>query len=230
MADLDIEDTNIAVYIVDTSPDSSDLPRICKAFFHLFEVYASLLRSKRNQNPSDVILHVLPIATLATKGMLVVPSLATFRETAFEIYNKCAPHRAQCLTSAHDCAPAVQLAAPIPRAIDFSLASTPIMGLSRMDRRSHVGYYWDPHRQWLSASWTDNQGFQQWNACYRIKLDRKERWPSVHEVIKEIWDTTMDLIDSNSAPWQIFVAKGGVIHRWERDGKRLKKVESSKLI
>ena len=150
---------------------------------------------------------------------LVIPPPATYKKVAFEVYNRCAPPKELDITSPYTCAPAVRLASTIPRTIDFALSSRPIGGLSHVDRCVHVGYCWLPQTPWLSASWTDNQGQQQWNACYRIATERNQSWPTFQDTIKEIWDTTVDLIDSKNAPWRVFIAKSTPMSRQELDSK-----------
>ena len=149
----------------------------------------------------------------------MIPSPATYKKVAFEVYNRCPPPKEIEITSPYTCAPAVQLAGTIPRTIDFALSSTPIAGLSHLDRCVHVGYCWIPRASWLTASWTDNQGHQQWNASYRIATDQNPSWPTLEETIKEIWDTTVDLIDSKNAPWRLFIAKNKSMSCQELDGE-----------
>ena len=211
--------SNFVIYIINPSAGLSNLPQLCNAFLRLFEAYASSLKSQKPEDPCDVILQILPLAAIASNMDLVIPSPATYKKVAFEVYNRCAPPKGLDRTSPYNCAPAVQLAGTIPRTIDFALSSTPTAGLSHLDRCVHVGYCWLPHSSWLSASWTDNQGRQQWNACYRIATDQNQSWPTFQETIKEIWDTTVDLIDSKNALWRIFIAKSKSMSQQELDGK-----------
>ena len=214
-----VEGNNYVIYIIDPSSGLSNLPRLCNAFLRLFDAYASSLKSQKLKNPCDVILQILPLAAIASSMSLVIPSPVTYKNVAFEVYNRCAPPKELDVTSPYTYAPAVQLAATIPRKIEFALSSTPIAGLSHLDRCVHVGYCWVPGASWLSASWTDNQGHQQWNACYRIATDQDQGWPTFEETIKEIWDTTVDLIDSKNAPWRIFIAKDKSMSQQELDSE-----------
>ncbi|KAL8787851.1 MAG: hypothetical protein Q9195_007591 [Heterodermia aff. obscurata] len=217
LATSQVEGTNFGIYIINPCSSLSSLPQLCNAFLRLFEAYASALKGQKLERPCDVILQILPLAAIASNLKLVIPSPATYKKVAFEVYNRCAPPQELDLTSPYTCAPAVQLAGTIPRSIDFALSSTPIAGLSHLDRCVHVGYCWLPHASWLSASWTDNQGHQQWNACYRIATDQNQSWPTLEETIKEMWDTTIDLIGPKNAPWRIFIAKSKSMSRQELD-------------
>ena len=171
------------------------------------------------ENPCDMILQILPLAMIASNERLIVPSPGTYKKVAFEVYSRCAPSK-DIQSAPYACAPAVQLAGKIPRTIDFSLTSTPTANLSHAQRCIHVAYYWNPHAQWLSASWTDNLGCQQWNACYRIATDRTQSWPTFEEAAKEIWDTTTDIIDSKTLFRRVFLVKGSSMSRHELNSKR----------
>lgn len=170
------------------------------------------------ENPCDMILQILPLAMIASNEKLIIPSPATYQKVAFEVYSRCAPCK-DIESAPYACAPAVQLAGKIPRTIDFSLTSTPTANLSHVQRCVHVAYHWNPLAQWLSASWTDNQGCQQWNACYRIASDRTQSWPTFEEAAKEIWDTTTDMIDQKSVSRRVFIVKGSSMSRRELNGK-----------
>lgn len=50
-------------------------------------------------------------------------------------------------------------------------------------------------------------------------MDRTQSWPTFEEAAKELWDITMDIIDSKSAPSRVFIAKSSTMSRQEMDGK-----------
>ena len=171
------------------------------------------------ENPCDMILQILPLAMIASNERLVIPSPGTYKKVAFEVYSRCAPCK-DIESAPYACAPAVRLAGKIPRTIDFNLNLTPTANLSHAQRCIHVAYYWNPDAQWLSASWTDTLGCQQWNACYRIATDRTQSWPTFGEAAKEIWDTTTDMIDSKTLSRRVLLVKGSSMSQHEMNGKR----------
>ena len=212
-----VESTNFVIYMVNASTNPTSLPRLCEAFLHLSESYASLLKEQKVEASNDVLLHILPLDTIASNEKLVITGPAAYKKVAFEVYNRCAPLEDIDDLSPFSCAPAVQLARTIARTINLQLTSTPVAGLPHSDRCIHVGYYWDLDAQWLSASWTDSQGNLQWNACYCIATNKSQNWPTLQEAAKEVWDTTMDLINSNIVPWRVFIAKASRMSRQESD-------------
>lgn len=173
------------------------------------------------ETTNDISLHILPLAEIASNEHLVIPGPGAYKKVAFQVYSRCAPLQDLGDVSPFSCAPAIQLARTIPRAINLQLTSTPVAGLPHLDRCIHVGYCWHPHANWLSVSWTDNQGSLQWSACYCVATTESRTWPTLQGASKEIWDTTMDLINTVSVPWRIYIAKIGRMSRQELDGKLL---------
>ena len=210
---------NYVIYMISTSSDLFELPLLCAAFLKLFDHYAAALKGHQPEDPNDVVLHILPLAAIASNEHLVIPAPSAYKQVAFEIYSRCAPRKDLAKLSPFYCAPAIHLARPIPRAINFTLASTPITGLSQADRCIHVGYCWDPDATWLSTSWTDNTGSLQWNACYRLTVSGSQTWPSFEEVANEIWDTTLTMLNPKNMPWRCIIAKGGSMSQMEASGR-----------
>ena len=207
------------IYMVNSSTNATRLPHLCEAFLRLSESYTSAYREQKVETINDISLHILPLANIASDKRLVIPEPSAYRKAAFEIYSRCAPLRNHDEVSPFFCAPAILLARTIPRTINLQFTTTPVAGLPHSDRCIHVGYCWNPHTQWLSASWTDAQGSLQWSACYCVATTQTPRWPTLQEVAREVWDTTMDLINSNSVPWKVYIAKGSRMSKQELDGR-----------
>ena len=207
------------IYMVNTSTDATRLPHLCEAFLRLSESYASVHREQKVEATNDMSLHILPLASIASNKHLVIPEPAAYRRVAFEVYNRCAPLKNSDEVSPFFGAPAVLLARTIPRTINLQFTTTPVAGLPLSDRCIHVGYCWNPRTQWLSASWTDTQGSLQWSACYCVATTQNSRWPTLHEVAREVWDTTMDMINSNGVPWKVYIAKMSRMSKQELDGE-----------
>ena len=207
--------------MVNTSTNPTSLPLLCEAFLKLSDAYALALKEERMETTNDISLYILPLAEIASNEHLVIPGPAAYRRVAFQVYNRCAPLQNISDVSPFSCAPSIQLARTIPRAINLQLTSTPVAGLPHLDRCIHVGYCWVPGAHWLSVSWTDNQGSLQWSACYCVAITESRSWPTLQETAKEIWDTTMDLINTSGVPWRVYIAKAGWMSRQESSGKLL---------
>ena len=210
------------IYMVNAAHDATRLPHLCEAFLKLSESYASAHREQKVETSNDMSLHILPLANIASDKHLVIPEPAAYRKVALEVYSRCAPLINSDEVSPFFSAPAVLLARTIPRTINLQFTTTPVAGLPHSDRCIHVGYCWNPRSKWLSASWTDSQGSLQWSACYCVATTQNPRWPTLQEVAREVWDTTMDMINSNSVPWKVFIAKASRMGKQELDGEYLK--------
>lgn len=171
------------------------------------------------ESTNDMSLHILPLANIASNKRIIIPTPAAYNKIAFEVYSRCAPFVNSDEVSPFFCAPAVLLARTIPRTINLQFTTTPVAGLPHSDRCIHIGYCWDANTQWLSASWTDSQGSLQWSACYCVATTQSLPWPTLQEVAREVWETTMDMINSNSVPWKVYIAKASRMSKQELDGE-----------
>ena len=76
---------------------------------------------------------------------------------------------------------------------------------------------------WLTASWTDNYGYLQWNAAYYLGDEASvsdEQWPTFEEVAKAVWDLTIDIAQLTSTPYRVFIVKRGFLAQDELAGWR----------
>ena len=218
---LGLQGGNTVIYIVDSSDPERSLPTLCAAFLKLFEAYNTVLSETVIDAPNDLVLQIVSSRLLFSTDSVPMPSPTDYRRLAFEVYDRCGPNqedshrkRPQYLS-----VPAVRLAKPIPRTIDLRLTPESYTPRLQFDNCIHIAYVWNPGDHWLTASWTDNQGILSWNACYCFGEEEESPWNSFADIIKEVWDTTLEMTKLGYPPWQLFVCKQSPADRRELDGR-----------
>ena len=197
--------------MVDTFGESRALPELCAAFLGMFQAYVSAPQVQQLENPSDMVLQIVPEGFIASKEAMAMPLPAEYRRLAFEVYDRCVPVASERRVDMLNSAPAVQLAETLPRTIDFSLTIEPASSLLHTDRYLHVGYSYKSGNGWLSAAWTDSLGAQQWSASYGLCRGTNDIRRSFSEIAKEIWETTVDIIRTRKVARRILIVKDGAI-------------------
>ena len=221
LADRRMCDGNSIIYILDVWNDDMAVPDLCAAFLDLFQAYRAALQHQEGlENPNDLVLQIIPSSLVFSKDRLVLPSPSDYKQMAFQVYDRCGPVS----ENGHDTklpytnAPAVRLSKPIPKAIDFKLTSNPSLALLDTDDCLHLAYEWEAGQRWLTASWVDNLGTLQWNAAYWLSKD-EDIWHCFFDVAKELWQTTMEMLQQRKANCNLFLAKKGSFERLEVEGK-----------
>lgn len=201
--------------------NSQAIPYLCSASLKIFETYALALKARQCNNPNDLILQIIPLDFITTSNTLALPSPLAYRSLAFEIYDRCPPN----ISSHSDrgsqfaCAPSIQLGRAIPKMINLSLSSEPSASLLHSDMCLHLAYAWDPSHEWLTASWTDNRGNVQWNTPYCLGVaETEECWPIFLGIIRDIWETTLEMLYPRNSTWRLYVAKDRAMHKRELEG------------
>ena len=212
---------NIVVYMINPFLDPNVLPRLCAAFSKAAETYMSSSELKNIHDPSILVLQIISLGLVASSTAIVLPPPAAYTRLAFEVYDRCSLFiRTGKEGSARSrAAPSVHLSKALPKAINFRLNPEPISGLLQADSCFHLSYSWEPGRQWLTASWTDNQGTKQWNASYCFGHATFKPWDAFSSIATEIWDTTLEMLHPNNTSWRLFLAKDSSFKKNEVDGK-----------
>lgn len=199
------------------------IPHLCSAIITLFESYSLSLKAQQQVlSPNDLILQIIPLDLVASPNAIILPSPLAYRRLAFEVYDRCPPNPIsdKANNSRYLCTPSVQLARKLPKTINLKLSSEPSASLLQSDFCFHLAYSWDPDREWLIASWTDNQGSLQWNTPYSLGVGEIEGcWPILLNVIKEIWETTLEMLHPRNSPWRLYIAKDSPMYKKELEGK-----------
>ena len=223
LAFLQSQHGNTVIYMVDLFGSPNFVPYLCAAYLKLFRSYAALVEMSKLDHPNDIVLQIIPGDLVASPDAITLPSPEAYRRIALEVYNRCGPDldsdpRGRVQFSS---APSIQLARPIPKSISLKLSPEPSVDFLQADMFFHVAYSWWPGQQWLTASWTDNQGELQWTAPYCVgPLRAADPWPVLSAIFTEIWETTLELFRHPDSPWRLFIVKDSPLHQKELEGER----------
>ena len=217
---LRLEGARTVIYMVNPFEDSEGLPLLCTAFVALFDAYMLAIKDNNIDDPNDLVLQIVPAAFVYSATAIVLRSPSDYRKLAFEVYDRCGPNESGAQRrSQYICAPSIRLAKAVPKTIDFRLTpDNPALSLQN-DSCLHIAYTWTQGEDWLTASWSDNLGILSWNACYCMGRGRDEQWQSFAEIAKEIWETTLEMLQPRNGPWRLLLCKAGSVPKHELDGK-----------
>ncbi len=206
------------VYIVNPFRSRSVLPWLCAAFF---KMYDSCMKSLQPNPVSGLVLQIVPLDLIASPQVITLPSAKTYTRLALEVYDRCRPNSVERNRqgSQFRCAPVTRLARAVPKTINFRLTSDPSTELLHSDRCFHLSYTWSYNQDWLTASWTDNQGALQWNAAYCLGEEELEPWRTFLAIAREMWETTMEILKPGNSSWRFFIAKDSRMNKEELRGK-----------
>ncbi len=218
---LGLRGGNTVIYMVDSSDPERFPPTLCAAFLNLFEAYNTALSETVIDEPNDLVLQIVSSNLLFSPDSVPMPSPTDYRRLAFEVYDRCGPNQEDTRRKhpQYLSVPAIRLAKSIPKAIDLRLTPEYYTPRLQFDNCIHIAYVWNPGDHWLTASWTDNQGILSWNACYCFGEEEDTPWNSFADIIKEIWDTTLEMMHSSYPPWRLFICKQFPADRRELDGR-----------
>ena len=219
LPDLGLRSGTTVIYIINPFIKHQYLPRLCDALLRLPSSYFAALERRRPEKPNHFAMQVIPLDLVWSPEYIVVPSPAEYRRLAFEVYNQCdSSESGQSRESDFMKTPAIRLAKAVPKTIDFKLGSETSVPLMQSDNCVHVSYTWDNTGAWLAAIWTDNLGVLSWRACYRLGKDKEKQWKPFYEVVKEILETSFEMLYPPNASWQLFVCKDSPMIKPENEG------------
>ncbi|KAF1938159.1 hypothetical protein EJ02DRAFT_32338 [Clathrospora elynae] len=209
------QDSNIdafVIYMIDPYGGSSMLWELCSAFWALFQAYGQGPPGRPDQpQKPDLVLQVVPMKYVASFDAPIILDPSTYINLAREVYDRCPPS-APCADKTSlsiYTAPAFHLEETLPRNIPFKLVSEPAQDLLRENTYMHLAYAISLDGTWITAAWTDSCGKSQAVVSYHLgtRLFR--------EIAKEIWQTTVEILQSRRVNWRICIAKAGVLDREE---------------
>ena len=220
LPELGLQHSTNVIYIINPFHDQQYLPGLYDALSMLPKACHSVLEKRRPDRHYDLVMQMVPLGLVWSPERIVVPSPADYRRLAFEVYDKCVvsgsdPNREMYFMTA----PAIRLAKAMPKTIDFKLVSESSAPFIQSDNCVHVAYSWDASNEWLAACWTDNLGVLSWRACYCLGKNAGTPLRPIYETIKEVLETSFDMLYPPNAPWRLFVCKDGPITKMEHDGK-----------
>jgi len=209
------QDSNVdafVIYMVDPFGGPSALWELCSAFWSLFQAYGQGPPGRPDQpQKPDLVLQVIPIKYIASFDAPVILDPSTYFNLAREVYDRCppsAPSGDKTSLSIYS-APAFHLEETLPRNIPFKLMSEPAQDLLRENTYMHLGYAISLDGTWVTAAWTDSCGKSQAVVSYHLGTRM------FREIAKEIWQNTIEILQSRRVNWRVCIAKAGVLEREE---------------
>lgn len=200
------------VYMVDPFETPVALWELCSAFWFLFQAYGQGTKARADYSPNpDLVLQIVPMKYIASFDAPVVLEPWTLINLAREVYDRCPPSQMsedRTPLSIYS-APSIQLEEALPRSIQFKLTAEPPSDLLRENSYMHLGYAISLDGAWISAAWSDNCGKHQTVVSYCVGSR------AFSEIAREIWQTTIEIIQTRRVTWRVCIAKAGVMEREE---------------
>ncbi|XP_014555799.1 hypothetical protein COCVIDRAFT_101434 [Bipolaris victoriae FI3] len=200
------------IYMIDPFGGSSAVWELCSAFWALFQAYTQGHPGRPDQpQKPDVVLQIIPMKYVASFDAPVILDPSMYMGLAREVYDRCppsAPSGDKTSLSIYK-APAFHLEETLPRNIPFKLISEPAQDLLRENTYMHLGYAISLDGAWVTAAWTDSCGKSQAVVSYYLGTRM------FREIAKEIWQTTIEILQSRRVNWRVCIAKAGVLEREE---------------
>lgn len=204
------------LYMVNPFDTLSAIPHLCCSFSKILE--ANGCRSGSGSYSIDLVLRILPISLLASKTTIALPPPQLYARLAMEVYSQ-SPHQSpQDPSSPITSHSLFQLAESIPKTINFSLTTDPSTALISENAAYHLAYSWSSDGQWLSMALTNTCGSRHCSVSYCLGMI-PAKWPRFRAVAKEVWDTTLELLDVNWAAHQLFIVKDSPMAQVEIDSR-----------
>lgn len=200
------------VYMVDPFGNPAALWELCSAFWALFQAYGQGPPGRSDSTPKpDLVLQIVPIKHLASFDVPVILDASTYVGLAREVYDRCPPSASSTDKTPLSIykAPSFQLEENLPRNIQFKLLAEPPQDLLRENSYMHVAYAISLDGNWITAAWTDSCGKSQAVVSYHLGTR------VFGEIAKEIWQTTIEILQSRRVQWRVCIAKAGPLDREE---------------
>lgn len=194
---------NCVVYIINPFSHAAALADICAAFWYFFQQLVAGVDHRETRQVNDVALQIIPMEFIFSSESAVVPTQADYLNLALEVYSRCRPKDAE--PNPVLCAPAILLADPLPKSINFRLAPEKLSPLQ--DGRSlHIACSKSSDQRWISAAWSDGTGNIQTTMSYCLRYRGKAAARAGAEVRNEIWATTKHIMDKFQGRWNVVLA------------------------
>ena len=203
MADSDLKARNFVVFFMYTPDNHRSLVEACISFQLLFQIYRRQLAEKRATPENELVLQLVPLDFVASPSAVVIAPPSEVSKLALETYDRCTLFRGPMP------APSIILEKPFAKSIDFKLTTAPPVSLLKENSCIHVAYAQSIDERWISAAWTDTRGSQQVTASYCLGRKGTLLSTSITDVVREIWETTHEIISDFRVHWRVIVTKCG---------------------
>ncbi|KAF1976923.1 hypothetical protein BU23DRAFT_626576 [Bimuria novae-zelandiae CBS 107.79] len=200
------------IYMINPFNRPSAIWELCSAFWALFQSYQQGPQSRPDQvQKPDLVLQIVPISYIASCEAPVILDASIYANLAREVYDRCppsAPSEDKLPLNIYS-APSLQLEETIPRNIQFKLTADTPQDLMRENSYMHIGYAISLDGTWVTAAWSDTCGKSQTVVSYNLGTR------PFTDIAKEIWQTTIEILQVRRVTWRVCIAKAGVMEREE---------------
>lgn len=202
------------IYMIDPFENPSAIWELCSAFWAVFQAYGQSPQGRPDQpQKPDLVLQIIPIKYVASFQVPVILDASVYTNFAREVYDRCppsAPCEDKTPLSIYT-APSFQLEEPLPRSVPFKLTAEPPQDILHENSYMHIGYAISLDGAWVTAAWTDICGKSQAIVSYHLGTRM------LGEIAKEIWQTTLEIIQARRVTWRVCIAKAGVMEKEEME-------------
>ncbi|KAF1808425.1 hypothetical protein P152DRAFT_517562 [Eremomyces bilateralis CBS 781.70] len=208
---------NYVIYIVDPFGTTSSLRQICSSFWALFQQYRKNAFIRTMPACPDIVLQVVPLEVVSRFAVSAATDADLCYKLAREVYDRCPPRKdgKQKLDLPIYSAPSIHFEERLAKQIPFKVDKEPPTDLLHDNMHLHVGYSKSQDGNWVTAVWTDNTGKYHTTASYCLY-----KYRPIVEVIREIWETTLDFLPARRSNWRLCIARSGVMEQDESEAWR----------
>ena len=206
------EDT-VMIYMINRTDSASYLLDICNAFWSLFSTY---LKTCGKRKPNDLALQIVPLSFVALSETIAVAPQTEYTTLAIEVYNRCPPLDAG--DKIAYCGSAIVLAEYAFKPINFDLNSVAQTPFAKEGKCLHLAYSQSTDKRWITAAWTDDSGYAALTMSYSLRQRGSRLSRPISEVIKELWEISLDLMKKTRTKWRILVVREGYAEPGEVNG------------
>lgn len=211
LATLTSIDKNLVVYFVYTPENPSSIVEACAAFQELYEMYKRVMADRKRAITNELVLQLVSLDSVASETSLAILTPADYTKLCVETYDRCT------LFGGPMPAPAIVLEQALPNRIDFKATTNPPAHVLQENSCIHIAYARSVDERWITAAWTDNRGSKQMTASYCLGRRARPLSNSLTEIMREIWETTHDLISVWKVHWRVIITKCGPMDQTEVD-------------
>lgn len=206
-----LTDKNFVIFFPYAPESPSSIVESCAAFLDLFGAFKQCMADHRRPVVNELVLQLIPLDAIASETSIAVLTQSESARLCLEMYDRCT------LFGGPMPAPAILLEPLLPKQVEFRVTTAPSPDILHENSCIHIAYAQSVDDRWISAAWTDNQGYKQHTASYCLGMRGRRLSTPVADVLYEIWDTTSDFISSCKVHWRVVITKCGPMDQQEAD-------------
>ena len=201
---LPASNDNIIIYMIVPNEFEAQLLITCEGFMALWLTYVKTCGKKQ---PNEVALQLIPMTFVALPDTLAIPAQSEYLALAIEVYNRCPPP--DVAEKIAHCGSAIVLGERTSNQVHFDLSSTAQSPFEKNGRCLHLAYSQSKDNRWITAAWTDALGHSALTMSYCLRQRGSRVARPLSEIIKELWEISLDLMQKSSTKSRLIVGKEG---------------------